>query len=77
MRRFHRLSAAYKEGWGVEVEERIRMKELEKEVESLKLRNAALERALSKIATAILPVIGELNPDEGGTGPPLQSEDLR
>jgi len=42
----------------LELKDRIRIQELEKEVESLKLRNAALERALSKIATAILPVIG-------------------
>ncbi len=37
----------------LELKDRIRIQELEKEVESLKLRNAALERALSKIATAI------------------------
>ena len=61
----------------LELKDRIRIQELEKEVESLKLRNAALERALSRVTTAILPVIGELNPDEGGTGPPLQSEDRR
>ncbi len=61
----------------LELKDRIRIQELEKEVESLKLRNAALERALSKIATAILPVIGGLNSGERGTGPPLQGEDLR